>query len=79
MSTKQIEMTRDQVEAIVIEELKESLELEIECGRRDRQLTDALKTVIMYYMAPSAYQLYFQQIGLTSDSDESPIIAKASD
>lgn len=71
MSTKQIEMVRDQVEMIVIEELKESLEMAINDSDPSRELIKALKTVIMYYLPKSEYESYLRDVALTEMIRES--------
>jgi hypothetical protein len=71
MSTKQIEMVREQVESIVVEELKESLEMTIDSSDPDRELIKALKTVIMYYMPQSEYEPYLRSVVLTEMVRES--------
>ena len=71
MSTKQIELVRDQVVSIVVEELKESLEMEIDGSESDRELIKALKTVIMYYLPKSEYEPYLRSVALTEMVRES--------
>lgn len=71
MSTKQIELVRDQVVSIVVEELKESLEMTIDSSDPDRELIKALKTVIMYYLPESEYEPYLRSVALTEMVRES--------
>lgn len=66
MMTKNIEMLKEQVDAIVIDELQESLELSIEWGSSgqppDFELIHALKTVLAYYMVKSEFDVYAASI-----------------
>ena len=63
MSTKQIEMLQEQVDAIVIAELQEALELNIDWGSDgewypDFELIHALRTSLRYYMGSEEFAQY---------------------
>jgi hypothetical protein len=63
MSTKQIEMLQEQVDAIVIAELQEALELNVDWGvdgqsYPDFELIHALRTLLHYYMGAQDFAQY---------------------
>jgi len=63
MSTKQIEMLQEQIDAIVIAELQESLELNMDWGYNgqscpDFELIHAFKTLLLYYMGSAEFTEY---------------------
>lgn len=63
MSVKQIEMLQEQVNAIVIAELQEALELNIDWGSDgqycpDFELIHGLRTSLQYYMRAEQFAQY---------------------
>jgi hypothetical protein len=67
MSTKQIEMLQEQVDAIVINELQETLEMNIDWGAGgqytpDFELIHAVKTCLAYFMNRDDYAQYCAQL-----------------
>lgn len=67
MSTKQIEMLQEQIESIVVNELQESLELNLDWGVEGEwtpnfELIHALKTVLAYYMPEDEFGEYCKSL-----------------
>ena len=70
MRTKTIEMTLDQIDAIIIEELKEAHELNWrqdtdEGGQYiepDHELLTSIEKVLEYYMSPTEYMKWYCQL-----------------
>ena len=52
---KQFEMTMDQVDAILVDELQEVVELN---WNGDHEIVEAAFTLLAYYMTPHDYQIY---------------------
>ena len=52
---KQFEMTMDQVDAILVDELQEVVELN---WNGDQEIVEAAFTLLAYYMSPHDYQIY---------------------
>lgn len=67
-----IELTDEQVEAIVVEDLKYSLELQFSLNKDeggqyldiDQEIVDALKVVLRYYMIPKEAEEYLREVAL---------------
>lgn len=67
MSTKRIEMLQEQVDAIVIAELQEALELNIDWGSDgcyvpNFELIYGLRTCLQYYMGAGEFSEYSAQL-----------------
>jgi len=67
MSTKQIEMLQEQIDAIVIAELQEALELNVDWGTDgqsypDFELIHALRTLLRYYMGAQDFAQYGEEL-----------------
>jgi hypothetical protein len=63
METHRIELNQDQVDAIIINDLKYHLELNIDWGLQGRsnpkyQLIEALKVILNYYIADEEFKDY---------------------
>ena len=61
MLTKQIELVSEQVDSIIIEDLKEALEMNLD----NSKLSNAIQTVLEYYMTPSDFEVYKRELALT--------------
>lgn len=61
---KTIKMEYEQIDAIVIGVLKETLETEID-NEYDKELVDDLKRVLKYFMCRSEYDSYIRELALT--------------
>ena len=57
--TKQFELTYEQIDTIVIDELKETVELN---WNGDHMLVEAAFKLLEYYMPPSDYMQYRKQL-----------------
>ena len=57
--TKQFELTYEQIDTIVIDELKETVELN---WNGDHMLVEAALKLLEYYMPPSDYMQYRKQL-----------------
>lgn len=72
---KTFDMTWEQVDAIVIAELKDSIDIQFRMGEIngeiDWRLIDALKVVLAYYMPMDEYQKYTQELALSELAAES--------
>jgi hypothetical protein len=55
LMVKQFEMTTDQVDAILVDELKEAVDLN---WNGDHEIVEAAFTLLAYYMTPDDYQIY---------------------
>ena len=66
---KTFDMTWEQVDAIVINELKDSIDMQFKMAEIndevDWRLIDALKIVLAYYMPMNEYQEYTRELALT--------------
>ena len=60
MPTKNIELTYDQIDAILIDELQYAIELNVE----DQELVKALARVLRYYMIHGDYIEFVNRMGL---------------
>jgi hypothetical protein len=72
MTQVNIPLTEDQVDNIVINELKDALDMQLnldtdeggEYLEPDYQLIDAIKTVLSYYMFPSEAEKFMKEFAL---------------
>ena len=67
MSTRQIEMLQEQIDAIVIAELQEALELNIDWGEDGASIPNfeliyGLRTCLQYYMGAEEFKQYSVQL-----------------
>ena len=67
MSTKQIEMLQEQVDAILINDLQETLEMQLDWGAEGEwtpnfELVHALKTVLAHYMSVDDFSEYCKSL-----------------
>lgn len=79
---KTVELPYEMIDRIVVDELKDALLRNIELDRNedgqlmepDRELIDALKTVIMYFAPRSEYEPFLHEIALTQMVRESELL-----
>lgn len=70
MRIKTVEMTLDQIDAIIIEELKEAHELNLRLNtdeggqyiEPDHELLSSIEKVLEYYMSPTEYEKWYRQL-----------------
>jgi hypothetical protein len=66
MMVKQFEMTMDQIDTIIIDELQEAVEIN---WNGDHALVEAALTLLAYYMPPQDYLTYREQLKETPPRD----------
>lgn len=69
LSGRTFHLTWEQIDSIVIEEMKDSLDTQFHLSYNDMdkvdwKLIEALETVLGYYMDPSEFDLYKRELAL---------------
>jgi hypothetical protein len=59
---KMIELTGDQIDSIIVEDLQEEYKSNLE-DPASSEILDALEVVLAYYMKPSEYSVWFVNRG----------------
>ncbi len=81
-NAKTIELIYDQIEAIIVEDLKEAYEMNMVSERDeggfdlgiDGDLLQSLDTVLQYYMAPSEYRKWKESVTPKDDKLKDVIV-----
>ena len=81
-NAKTIELLQEQIEAIIVEDLKEAYEMNMHSERDeggfilglDGDLLQSLDTVLQYYMAPSEYRKWKESVTPKDDKFKDVIV-----